>query len=200
MSTSASQTAANFPAGSGVIKQPTPPSQVRQVQAHHHHHHHHGSHPPQQLLQKGSTAGLHQPPSQQTQAFAQGKQPKVYINAPVPTDGNPESIPPMFFAHPMIPVPYQAMIQPHGIQTGASGQAQPHPVSSTLTELLAPNPAIVTSSLREGGGKSGKIQEVGVRPYSPGQQPHHSGPSRHGATGKGNRIPYSEHSEIWIPQ
>ena len=111
----------------------------------------------------------------------------MYINAPVPTDGGPESIPPVFFVNPMIPVPYQAMIQPHGIQTGASGQAQPHLVSSTLTELLAPNPAVASSSLRDGGGKTGKMQEVGVRPYSPGQQ-HHSGSGRHGTTGKGSGI------------
>ena len=175
----------NFPPGSSVIKQPTT-SQVRQVQAHHHHHHHHhASHTSQQqqLQQKGGTVALHQASPQQTQAFAAGKQQKVYINAPIPTDGSPESIPPMFFTHQVIPVPYQAMIQTHGIQTGASGQPQPHPVSSTLTELLAPGTAVVTSSLREGGGKTGKIQEVGVRPYSPGQQ-HHSTSSRHGPTGK----------------
>lgn len=164
--------AANFSPGSSVIKQPS----ARQTQAHHH------------LQQQQQTSvALHQ--AQQSQSLKQ----KVYINtAP---DSNPDSIPPVFFAHStmqghMISLPYQAMIQTHGIpgnvQPGGHPPSHPppnHPVSSTLTELLAPASAVVPTYLREGGGKQGKMHDVGMRPYSPGQQ-HHSTSSRHGPTGK----------------
>lgn len=146
--TASTSQAANFPPGPSVIKQPSSrPSQ----QTHH------------QLQHQQGT--LHS--NQQPQNYPQGKS-KVYINTP--PDGNQDSLQPVFFAtHPtiqgMISVPYQTMIQP----------SPNHPASSTLTELLAPSGAVVSSSLREGG--KGKVHDVGMRPYSP-----HSS-NRHGPTG-----------------
>ena len=160
---SASQTA-NFLTGSSVIKH----SSSRQSQTAHHQ-------------------------QQQQQHFTQGKQ-KVYLGAQ--TDTGPDSMASVFFAHPtmqghMISLPYSAMMQSHGM-AGAVPPGHPppphsHPTSSTLTELLAPGVAVVSPPQRDGGGgggKQGKVHDLGMRPYSPGQQQHHQVmANRHGPTG-----------------
>ena len=88
----------------------------------------------------------------------------------------------------VIPIAYQPMIPTHsGMAAAGAGNVQTspaHQASSTLTELLAPGSAVTSSSVREGGGKQGKMIDVGMQPYSPGQQQHHSTTIRYGPTGK----------------
>ena len=155
----------SFPSGSSVIKQPLPAQPRPSLHLHGH-------------SQHASTVSVHSStPSYPPLTVKQQR------------SSNPESV---YITHPamqshVISVPtYPAMLQAPGVvgTVVPAPPGQPHPTSSALAELLAPNPAVVSSSLRDsaGGGKLGKVHEVGARPFSPSQQ-HMSTSSRHGPSG-----------------